>query len=160
MPDFRFAKLGKNASMATYLSNMLKVLHLEQKYYWDYYFCVIYGTLKSCNFHQWQISLTKLSLLALMTFVRHRRQQISLTARYSLDIYSTPPFLNIMPAVASCVGTAVSTNSLPVYKTIKTKNAFYQLVLPLNYFNLTWAWRLYGVRIIWFSQSRISVKTQ
>ena len=60
----------------------------NKKYYWYFYFCVIHGTLKSCNFPLWQISLTKLSLLALMTFVRHRRQQISLTARYSLDIHS------------------------------------------------------------------------
>ena len=92
----------------------------NKKYYWYFYFCVIHDTLKSCNFHLWQISLTKLSLLALMPFVQHRRQQISLTARYSLDIHSipAPPFLNIIPAVASCVGTAVSTNSLPVYKTI------------------------------------------
>ena len=62
---------------------------------------------KSC--HR-QISLIKLSLslLALVTFVRHRRQQISLTARYSLEIHSTPspPLLNIMPAVASCADTA------------------------------------------------------
>ena len=125
-----------------------------------YYFCVIYGSLKSCNFHLWQISLTKLSLLALMTFLRHRRQQISLTARYSLDIHPTPapPFLNIMPAVASCVGTAVSTKSLSVYKTIKTKNTFYQLVLPLNYFNSTWAWRLYGCELFGLAKAEFRFK--
>ena len=106
------------------------------------------------HFEKLQLSPITNLVPDIMTFVRHRGQQISFTARYSLNIHSTPapPFLNVMPAVASWAGTAVSTNSLPVYKRIKTNNAFYQLVLPLNYFNLTWAWRLYGVRIIRFSQ--------